>query len=170
MFDPANYEKNQRECQEKETVYLPSELVHDIHGDQYPLYAYYAVVAKIPKGKVARIDDVMECLEKAYGKKCVGVEHIQGEALLELNGECPVWRVVSARGCVLLKGSVDVPRKLKTEGTIVEGNKVADYKEKIYDFKNVRFVVQKTKNQLAEAMDRMTETARELRKTYRQNT
>ena len=162
MYDPANYEMNQKECQERETVYLPSELIHDVLGDQYPLYAYYAVVAKIPKGMVARIDDVMSCLEKAYGKKCVSVEHIQGEACLELNGECPVWRVVSARGCVLLKGSVDVPRMLKSEGLTIEGNKVIDYKEKLYDFKNVRFVVQKSKKQILEAMNQMAEKVKEL--------
>lgn len=163
MFDPANYEKNQKECQKKETVYLPPELIHETLGDSYPLYAYYAVVAKIPKGKVARWEDVMGCLEKAYGKKCASIEHLYGRLLLELNGECPVWRVVTTRGRILDRKSVDVVKRLREEGFTIEENRVVDYKEKLYSFEKFRFVLQKTRKQIVEAMSQMADVVQEMR-------
>lgn len=167
MFDPANYEKNQKECQKKETVYLPPELIREPLGYTYPLYAYYAVVAKIPKGKVARWDDVMECLAEAYGKKCETVEHLNGRLLLELNGECPVWRVVTARGRIFDRNSVDIVKRLTEEGFTIDENRVVDYKEKLYTFKKIRFVLQKTNKQMAEAMSQMAETIKKMREDAR---
>ena len=163
MINPANYEKNQKECQRKETVYLPPELIRDNLGNSYPLYAYYAVVAKIPKGKVARWEDVMACLEEAYGKSCGRVESFFGKVLLELNGECPVWRVVTTRGRIFESGSVDAAKRLKEEGFTVEGNRVIDYKEKLYSFKKFRFVLQKTKKQMHEEVNQMAEIVKEMR-------
>ena len=108
-----------------------------------PSIAYYNLVSSIPKGMVCPYEDIMDCLNKAYGKDSLKIKGDRNTVEFYVNESFPYWRVVSQRGYLIdnIYCSRDTQKeKLEAEGVKVDqiGEK---YSYRVNEFANRRFDV-----------------------------
>lgn len=105
--------------------------------------AYYNLVSAIPKGRVCPYEDIMGCLNKAYGKDSLETKRECNAVEFYINKSFPYWRVVSQRGYLIdnIYCSKDTQKeKLEAEG--IKINQIGDKNSyRVDEFVNHRFDV-----------------------------
>lgn len=132
-------------------VVLPPVKV-DMGGNYvFPWHAYMMLVCEIPAGKVASMEDILDCLADAYGVE-LPLEHATADVDMRLREFYPYWRVVSERGHIHSsnKSTGDL-NKLRAEGIeILEPNPEVDslivknFKDKKFSFSCLKVSVLET--------------------------
>lgn len=132
-------------------VVLPPVKV-DMGGNYvFPWHAYIMMACEIPAGKVASIDDIIQCLTEAYGVE-LPLEHSLSDLDMRLKESYPYWRVVSERGHIhnSNKSSGDLD-KLRAEGIEIKEPRpeidslvVQNFKDKKFTFSDLKISVLET--------------------------
>ena len=108
-----------------------------------PAIAYYNLVSAIPRGMVCSYDDIMTCLNKAYGKDSLEIQRDRNAVELYVNESFPYWRVVSQRGYLIDNiycSSESQKEKLETDG--IKVNQIGEkHSYRVDDFEHCRFDV-----------------------------
>lgn len=132
------------EISKKKYVCLPPLKTNPVEC-YYPYEAYVSLICEIPYGKLATIDALIACLEKAFNVKGVSLERPISMIEDKSRGVYPHWRVVSERGHLLNSAGKTSQRiLLEEEGHIVEQPNpekdayvVKNYKSKLFDFESL---------------------------------
>lgn len=132
-------------------VVLPPVKV-DMGGNYvFPWHAYIMMACEIPAGKVASIDDIIQCLTDVYGVE-LPLEHSLSDLDMRLKESYPYWRVVSERGHIhnSNKSSSDLD-KLRAEGIEIKEPRpeidslvVQNFKDKKFTFSDLKISVLET--------------------------
>lgn len=132
-----------------------------------PGIAYYNIVSAIPRGMVCPYEDIMDCLNKAYGKDSLRVKRDRNAVELYVNESFPYWRVVSQRGYLIDNiycSSDSQKEKLEADGIKVNqmGEKhsyrVDDFKHCRFDMNCFKITVMKTDKEIFEEYQKAKDT------------
>lgn len=107
----------------------------------FPAIAYYNLVSAIPRGMVCPYEDIIDCLNNAYGKDSLDMKRDRNAIELYVRESFPYWRVVSKRGYLIdniYYSSESQKEKPETDG--IKVNQIGEkHSYRVDDFENCRF-------------------------------